>query len=255
MTDDISRMSKKELEREVKRLREQAATHQIHHAGQKPAAERAADEKAAFTLALREVYHDRGFAGVIEEAYRMYEANRAGKTLNTDLRRVRDSEQRFYNMLMSDLEKIARQNPGTTYARAVMLIIDPKHPHKFECKGTKPLPIYAADDISGIWLQMVFAIAQAPQPIDIKTQRIDGIGDGMLFMLLADLFSPEHDPATFEQRRRAMFDRLWEHIEREHPDEYDRLTINNQFNKAVRRTQERMRERIEGITIDLDGEL
>jgi hypothetical protein len=215
-------------------------------------AESEANEKAAYTLWLSQIDHYRGLAGVIEETYKMYQANQQGQE---DFRRLKEHYDQIYHQLnayYSDIRQAIEKDPSKTYLTANMLMYSPDIPGKVQFTSTRTVPFYGtrAEALAQVWTQIVFAISQVPTPTDVRKKTLEGISEGQLLLILADLFNPERDPSTLEDRRKAKFKEVWEYLEREYPGKHDKEDVQSYFTRIVNRVKDSMTQRVHSVSAD-----
>lgn len=223
--DEISKMSKNELEREVRHLRSLL-------------------EQSKVSIDDLEIVQS-GSKAALETAMRQRDQYKRERDL------TRAELEHFQQLIFSEM--MEKQSDKTIVGATIMTReagenrISVRLVHPQEYSGT------TEEAIGELLPQIVFALARIPSPQEIGKQAIDGISDGQLLLIMENLARAyNQDPENFQQARRAKFEEVWTYLEENYPNEYDRFTVQDQFNKIVKRTFDRLNQRRETLSVDLD---
>ncbi len=209
------------------------------------------DRRADYAMWLKEIFDRKGFAGVLEETYRIYLHD---IQIITDYNRLNKYAKQMHKTYHSLFSEAIAADPSRTYLGAVMLTYSPNEKKIYaRTVDPQPYPGTREEATAEVFPQLIFAVARVPTPNDIGGQQLSScISDGQLLLILNELFNPNEDVATFTERRRQKFKEIWAYLERECPGENDRQTVQDIFNKIVKRTKKRLERRIEVSMIDTD---
>ena len=128
------------------------------------------DRRADYALWLKEVFDRNGFAGVLEETYRIYLHE---IQIVTDYNRLNKYAKQMHKTYHSLFAEAIAADPSQTYVGAVMLTYSPNE-KKIYARTVDPQPYLGTREEATVEIfpQLIFAVARVPTPNDIGGQRL-----------------------------------------------------------------------------------